>query len=260
MKPMSDKELDKLFQQSFEGFEVQPSADSWQKISAELPEVHQIKKQRKLPIFWMAAASIIIIGVFAVLFQNQPEKIQLRAKVQKSDSSNLIVSAKNSSNQVKNSIQKQSLKATENSNIKTQISSDKPLQNNVSEDLPQTQFLASTQTEESSAKEAIQKTTVAGIKKVKNVTLSTLQVPVKEEALACAVEKEIPNLAGLEKTETNTFRRNRVKNVGDLVNLVISKVDKRDDKIIEFKHEDDEESSSVTGLNLGIIKYKNLNK
>ena len=43
--------------------------------------------------------------------------------------------------------------------------------------------------------------------------------------------------------------------LGGLINLVIAKVDKREDKIIEFD-ESDEDESNLTALNLGILKIK----
>ncbi|MHB1179944.1 MAG: hypothetical protein ACYCZO_16650, partial [Daejeonella sp.] len=48
--------------------------------------------------------------------------------------------------------------------------------------------------------------------------------------------------------------RRKIRSIGSLVNFVISKVDHREDKIIEFK--DGEEGSEVSGINLGLVKLK----
>jgi hypothetical protein len=49
-------------------------------------------------------------------------------------------------------------------------------------------------------------------------------------------------------------RQRRIKSVGSLVNFVVSKVDKRNEKIIEF--EDGDEGTKVSSLNLGLLKFK----
>jgi hypothetical protein len=46
----------------------------------------------------------------------------------------------------------------------------------------------------------------------------------------------------------------RIRSIASLVNFVIAKVDKREDKLIEFK--DGVEGSEVSGINLGLIKIK----
>jgi hypothetical protein len=45
--------------------------------------------------------------------------------------------------------------------------------------------------------------------------------------------------------------------LGGLINALIAKVDRRQDKLIEFSDSDDDDAeSNVTGLNLGLIKIK----
>ena len=55
--------------------------------------------------------------------------------------------------------------------------------------------------------------------------------------------------------EFNSNTKNRkVRGVGGLVNFVISQVDKREDKLIEFTESD--EGTEVSGINLGLLKIK----
>ncbi len=62
-----------------------------------------------------------------------------------------------------------------------------------------------------------------------------------------------------EKTADNTpVKKHRVRTFGDMLNVVIAAVDKRKDKVIEFSNTDGDESS-ITGINLGIIKIKKEN-
>ena len=50
-------------------------------------------------------------------------------------------------------------------------------------------------------------------------------------------------------------KKHRIRSLGDVLNVVIAAVDKREDKFIEFSNTD-EDDATITGLNLGIIKVK----
>ena len=54
------------------------------------------------------------------------------------------------------------------------------------------------------------------------------------------------------ENETRTENKG-IRNMGDLINYVVDKVDKSDEKIIQFKTEDD--NSSLVALNIGIIRF-----
>ncbi|MNL29759.1 hypothetical protein D3C87_1514530 [compost metagenome] len=43
-----------------------------------------------------------------------------------------------------------------------------------------------------------------------------------------------------------------IRNVGDLVNFVVNKIDRREKKLIQFDTDDD--NSSIVALNIGFIK------
>lgn len=55
---------------------------------------------------------------------------------------------------------------------------------------------------------------------------------------------------------TGKAKHKRIRSIGDVVNLVMAKVDKREDKLIQFTDSDDGDESNVTGINLGIINLK----
>jgi hypothetical protein len=44
--------------------------------------------------------------------------------------------------------------------------------------------------------------------------------------------------------------------LGGIINTIVAAVDKRDDKLIEFTDNDDDDGSRVTAVNLGIFKIK----
>ena len=54
---------------------------------------------------------------------------------------------------------------------------------------------------------------------------------------------------------TQPVKKHKIRSLGDVFNVMISAVDKRKDKIIEFSNTD-EDDATITGVNLGIIKVK----
>ena len=62
-------------------------------------------------------------------------------------------------------------------------------------------------------------------------------------------------LTGVNKTDLLPVKpKYKMHSLGDLINAVVAKVDKRKDKFIEFTDKDEE--SLITGVNLGIFKIK----
>jgi len=93
-------------------------------------------------------------------------------------------------------------------------------------------------------------------------------VPDKETQIAVKLPVEErpsfitkPALSGIQlpvsdKQDAALMKANhKIRSFGDLINVAVAKIDKRKDKIIEFTDDDDDEST-LTGINLGIIKIK----
>ena len=53
--------------------------------------------------------------------------------------------------------------------------------------------------------------------------------------------------------ENDMADKRGIRNMGDLINFVVDKVDKREDKLIRFDTDDD--NSSLIGINIGMIKF-----
>jgi len=82
------------------------------------------------------------------------------------------------------------------------------------------------------------------------------QLTVKTNAVEPVITK--PVLASTEVPavqQAKTVKRRGIHSFGDLVNIVVAKVDKRKDKVIEFTDTDDDEST-ITAVNMGPIKIK----
>jgi hypothetical protein len=52
-----------------------------------------------------------------------------------------------------------------------------------------------------------------------------------------------------------TAKKHGIRNFGDIVNLVVAKVDKRKDKLIQFSDADDD-GSVISAVHLGALKIK----
>jgi hypothetical protein len=242
MEHMRDKEFDKLFQQRFEGFEVEPVQASWSNVSQILNNNQEEKNSYQS--YYAVAATIAVIISVGTWFSNSGEKVRLYGKA----------------------------KVTEPVEEHRAI-------------VPQATYEPYARVEETGriekkkqagrisppGKESVNSVSVKGFQdgadfqelKPEEVTMLAKeqknQVKVEEKALASTPdtawqawpfedndwEKEQQALAGAVKNR---------KTVGDLINFVISRVDKRKDKIIEFT--DTDEGSIVSGINLGLVRFK----
>ena len=76
-------------------------------------------------------------------------------------------------------------------------------------------------------------------------------MPVEEIVLA---SNNDPALVKDDVSNENVEAPNRgIRNMGDLVNYVVDKLDKREEKLLQFKTEDD--NSSLVALNIGMFKF-----
>ena len=65
MQHMPDKDFDNLFRDKFMDAEIEPSVNLWAKIEDQL----EPRRKRTLPIYWMAAASIVIAFTAILVFR-----------------------------------------------------------------------------------------------------------------------------------------------------------------------------------------------
>ncbi|MDB5019751.1 MAG: hypothetical protein JWQ28_878 [Pedobacter sp.] len=249
MQHIQDKDIDQLFKDRFEDAEIQPSAGLWNNIQKEI----RPKQQKKLPVLWMAAASVAVIISVTLLF-NTTEKIQMQGKA--TMVSNAKPAAPKPTHETRTSItsadaglmlekaskapvepragvtsRKQVLKKEEKTLLAMQPISIKSHQIDITHEingsenrLPVTEDLPTVQV------------TVAGTSNAKAISMA-------EEALAVEEEPE----------EAEQSSRSRIRNATDLVNFVVDKLDKREQKILEFRTDEDD-NTSLVAINIGPLK------
>lgn len=258
MHPITDKELDKLFKQRFEDAEFQPSADVWDKIAVKLDQKQKVKKPGS--VFWMAAASVVVVLGSGLWFYRPIEVIKLQGSnkdqemVQNTPQSPL---SDLGTGAPAIDPHQPEIKGFDFSKL---TSSDEPtfvaaqevtLTEGSSNELPRQNM--------ESLESAVKRNTVEVAQsknevKVPRFTGDQSKLDVTQPDMIASADVADDELV----TEQDIASPRRIRSVGSLVNFVISKVDRREDKIIEFT--DGDEGSEVSGINLGLIKVKSRNR
>lgn len=230
---MQDKEFDQLFRDKFEGAEIEPSAHLWGNIVQEL----EPRKKRVLPVYWMAAA-VTIVAVSVGLLMPEKETIRLQG----SDFAAATPVA-------------EPLVKPENAGIKTNGSSDE----NITESTPLVIAPRLTAADVEKDFVAMQPKTANVhpvnmepeiVQPVVSQIVNEQAAPQTEAVIASAIVPDESNAI----TETEPAERKGIRNVGDIVNYVVDKVDKREKKFLKF-NTDDDDNSSLVAINIGILKF-----
>ncbi len=258
----SDKELDDLFQPKLNNLELEPDAAVWENIAAKLDG--KTKKKSIIPTLRIAASVIVIFSVGLLLLRKNDELVkkplpQKMVKVEVERENHSIHPKQNAEEQkgmlllsAKNKVVKEA--HISERNVKPTIV--KPITNKKQEeDNSSTQTLAQNkpQQDQQESSESVQ---IASAKMaiVPDAATKLSVQPADEILQATSVKPQI--LTDKRSKPATVAKRKGIRNVGDLVNLVMAKVDKRSDKLIQFSDSDDGEESNVTGINLGIISIK----
>ncbi len=255
----SDKELDDLFSSKLNNLETEPDTVVWENISAQLNG--RPKKKNILQVLSIAASLIVVLSVGLLLLRqnDQPVKNQLPHKVVKLKVERdkpeikpveILTEKKMLLSAVKNKAVKEARTFKKNSR-RTVL---KPMVNPSPQEYPIQTLARAKSGPDHNFDPANDQVEPSKIAVVPNAA-TKLKVPMEVETPeAIAAKPTIPTA----KASKPTFaaKRKSIRSMGDLVNLVMAKVDKRQDKLIEFTDNDDGDESNITGINLGIISIK----
>lgn len=253
MHPISDNELDKLFQKNFVDLDIEPANTTWDNISDQLDGQKRAKKN--FPSAWMAAAGVVIVLSAGLWLFRPVEVIKLHGLVQNTEEvvSEPLISG--SDEQDANTLVKDK-QASDFIDMLPKLSKVSKMKS--SEIKNQENIHVPTEKEEINSFVVQERVTRVPIELKAKVVLPELnsfdknvELIVDDQVLAKSdyITEDIQP----EEQVYNTQRK--IKSIGSLVNFVIAKVDRRENKIIEFK--DGDEGSELAGLNLGIVKYRN---
>ena len=257
---MQDKEFDDLFRSKLGDFEVQPSAEVWQNIDAELSG----KKKKSIFPILSIAASVLILLIAGVLFipkkgvvkHNKPDS-NLVVKVNPS-----MVKPENNAKSANLSEKNQAQLAVVETPVKTSTQVNRPkIKVNTVEQKEQRSpsIIKSVKSEDqplmaSTGSQRQDETIKQGPIELTEVTTATVKQIDDNSAINLPAQ---PVLASNQpaKTTKPVIKKHGIRNFGDIVNLVVAKVDKRKDKLIQFSDTDDDESV-VSAVHLGALKIK----
>lgn len=263
---MQDKDFDKLFSSKFEDFEAEPSAMVWENIAGEL-------EGKKADRPWIAYLSIAagIVAVFTAGWLFLQKDVQsgerhhnyanlvhrdlikpvhpLTAHTVKQPEPVVV----DSSSVDKTSVDR--MASNSNHRPKTVLPANKvtaPVLNKADDIVKKSQPAVNADPQLMAHANA--PVTASDKPIMPDVQLS----PKATDAVTAAAPVEQPMVVISTETEIEEpVKRRRIHNPGGLLNMLISKVDKRPNKFIEFSDdEDDVAETSLTGVNMGPIKFK----
>jgi len=248
MQDIQDRDFNTMFQQKFENFTVEPNSAVWRGIVSEL----QFNGQKKpFPVFraMAVAASVLFVLSTALWLFSPKEKIRLYGK---SD----LAAIQDEPQDVK-----VSSPAVNRAGKKLSSSEKIPLSSINNEPVVERSSVNPPAVEKKEAETLAPRPEEAPVKEIE---MAKLDNKVLQNKKANSM-KDIPVLAlvneqfALADTKKYTTPQPHVKTMGDIVNFVVGKIDPREDKIIQFR-DDGDDGSEVSGINLGLLKFKSRNK
>lgn len=251
MQPTQDKDFDKLFKDAFEDAEITPSRDLWSNIESEI----EPKKKRIIPIYWLSAAAVLLVATVGFLVYQQqnttnPDKNLANNTIESTKPIVVEPTAKDSVVTIAQPIE--AVKPTSPVSVKPATSLAKTI---VKKEV-----------------KAVEKQIVVTAPVAQKQETMVAKVDDDKEDIKVKIDKAIlqPKIetviaANPEPTkiddvinDNSQVETKGIRNVGDVVNLIVNKVDKRKDKFIQFRTDDDD--SSLSSINIGPFKIGKRNK
>lgn len=250
MQPIRDKDFDQLFKDAFADAEVTPSRDLWSSIESEITP----KKKRIIPIYWLSAAAVLLIATIGVLVYQQQNtssggkqlasntiekaKPVVQEPVVKDSSATIVAPVENIAPVLP--VRPKVVSAIAKTKVKREV---KPV-------IGQPRIVTAPEMQK-------QETIVAKVEEPKKDIKTRIEEAIlqpKEEVVTAVVATPVKTDEPVNDNEQNKG----IRNVGDVVNLIVNKMDKRKDKLIQFRTDDDD--SSLASINIGPFKIGKRNK
>jgi hypothetical protein len=252
---MQDNEFDDLFRSKLSDLEVQPSAQVWDHIAAGLGTP---KKKSIIPMLSMAASVLVLLAAGTWFILDKPAKQQQNQVVRTKAVAITKQVAEPAAAQAK---QPERVDATlqpvlANQSITNHLAKVK-VQPVAALKVSETVNVAPVVIPASTDSQTQQVLAALPTQPVTHPVVPEMQLASSTINNDAPVLKSINTAAPIVVTANQVEKKKKhgIHSLGDLINAVVSKVDKREDKLIEFTESDDDQSN-VTGINLGIIKIK----
>jgi hypothetical protein len=240
MQPIQDKDFDQLFKDRFEDAEIMPSKDLWGSIESEI----EPKKKRIIPVYWLSAAAVLIIATVGISIYQQQKSAskQYANNVLPKKEKPVIVEPQTKDTLVsgiapiKDVVKTLPVDAKPITLAKTKVKDNvKPIEKQKLISAPDIQKQETMIAKAEAPKKDIKT-------KIEEAVFQT-----KEESVLAANNGNEP-VADEVIDNSYTTERKGIRNVGDVVNLIVNTMDKRKDKLIQFRTDDDDSSISVVNI------------
>jgi len=255
---VSDKDFDQLFSSKLGDMELEPSANVWGNIASKLDGKKDEEVKAGLPFMKIAAGIVLLMAVGLFFIRPEHQTIALRPvfkATENNQGSRVIAPVQPSVPYTESAViaeteapvKHQQSKTTVEHSVNVAAKSIDTAQTSTPyiaavNQKPDNRIIEQVQTTQAQ-KSSLVPDNINGI----SVTKSMNVLPVKNTN---------PVMASANITKPEPAKKHRIHSLGDLLNVVIAKVDKREDKLIEFTNTSDDDSFTVTGLNLGLLKAK----
>jgi hypothetical protein len=244
---MQDKEFDRIFNEKFEDFEVEPSAMVWDNIAEELDG----KKAKVVMMPWLSIAATVLVVLGAGIFylqkgeivKDQPKQNKLVASHVETPTT--VISAQPVETVIAMPADNVVSIVKHHDNVIPSVNNTSaPVSNTTEPVVKQTEPVKNDNTQ-----------LIDAVIDPASTHVSTATVP--DVTLTPKVLDATPPVEKPVMATQAPVKKRGIHNLGGLVNALVAKVDKREDKLIEFSDSDDDDNGSdLTGINLGLIKIK----
>ncbi|MGM9475155.1 hypothetical protein ACS5PU_01945 [Pedobacter sp. GSP4] len=246
MQPIRDKDFDQLFKDAFADAEVTPSRDLWSGIESEITP----KKKRIVPVYWLSAAAVLLMATIGILVYQQQDTVTSGGKklasnaIEKTKPVVEVPAVKDSAvagvEPVENTAPILPLRHKAVSTVaKTKVKQEvvKPVEKPIIVTAPDAQK---------------QDAMIAQVQAPKNDIKTIIDDVVAQTKTETVTASDITSIKTDDPINDNEQSSKGIRNVGDVVNLIVNKMDKRKDKLIQFRTDDDD--SSLASINIGPFK------
>jgi len=243
---MQDKNIDELFRSKLDAFEIEPSADVWPRIAVDI----DLNKRKKAWAPYIGvAASIIVLFTAGILFIPKKEKQDagqpvINRVVKTTVSRSVTKSEPILSGRTAFAVLQTTTHEKRRHPVGAEISPRAEAPDTVKTSGHAIAALATAREHQLTDPVVPGTATQLAVKEVVAVEPGFITHPTITPV----------RLTVISNTEEPVKASHKIHSLGGLINAVVARVDKRQDKVIEFTDDDDE--TNVTGINLGIIKIK----
>lgn len=253
---MQDNELDELFRSRLSGMEIEPSAHIWDNIAANI----DTKKRSWAPVIRIAAAVLILLTAGLWFLMDKPVKVEQQIATKTPVKGHSFITKDQPKGVEKQRVNANigSLAITPRSSQVAATHTGRPRSHKVdANDKPADHVAPNSVVENTIESQPV--LAAVNDRPVLKPVVPDGQIAIHSIDTTPAALKPITTApVVMAANHPAQKKRHGIHSLGDLINVVVAKVDKREDKLIEFTETD--EDSNVTGFNLGIVRVKKENK